>query len=106
VSVGGEATPAAWSAVDDGHVSFVVAIAGGRREIVQPFNLLGAQLDAPGGGVLLDAGQPLGAGNRGDVVARSEQPGKSRSTQPSLIPARPAERLERELQQEFPGQLP
>ena len=64
------------SAVDDGHVPFVVAFAGGRREVVQPFDLLGAQLDAVGGGVLLDAGDPLGAGDRGDVVALREQPGQ------------------------------
>ena len=42
--------------VDDGHVPFVVALASGGREVVQPFNLLVAQLDAVGGGVLLDAG--------------------------------------------------
>src|SRR5437899_8597498 len=65
------------SAVDDGHVPFVVALTGGRREVVQPFDLLGAQLDAVGGGVLLDAGNPLGAGNRSDVVALREQPGQS-----------------------------
>jgi hypothetical protein len=57
------------SAVDDGHVPYVVALTGGRHEVVQPFDLLGAQLDAVGGGVLLDAGNPLGAGNRSDVVA-------------------------------------
>src|SRR3954470_22141835 len=55
------------SAVDDGHVPLVVALAGGRREVVQPFDLLGAQLHAVSGGILLDAGDPLGAGNRGDV---------------------------------------
>ena len=69
-------TPAALSAVDDGHISFVVALADGRREVVQPFDPLGAQLDAVGG-VLLDAGDPLGAGDRGDVVALREQPGQS-----------------------------
>src|SRR2546429_9965263 len=66
-----------WSAVDDGHVPFVVALAGGRRQVVQPFELLSAQLDAVGGGVLLDAGNSLGAGNRSDVVALREQPGQS-----------------------------
>ncbi len=64
-----------WSAVDDGHVPFVMALTSGRREVVQPFDLLGAQRDAVGGGVLLDAGDPLGTGNRGDVVALREQPG-------------------------------
>ena len=54
-----------------------MALASGRREVVQPFDLLGAELDAVGGGVLLDAGDPLGAGDRGDVVALREQPGQS-----------------------------
>jgi hypothetical protein len=45
-------------------VRFVPAFAGGRSEVVEPFDLLGAQLDAIGGGVLLDAGDPLGAGDR------------------------------------------
>ena len=44
--------------------------------LFEPFDLLGAQLDAVGGGVLLDAGDPLGAGDRGDVVALGEQPGQ------------------------------
>ena len=61
-----------WSAVDGGHVPFVVAFAGGGSEVVEPFDLFGAQLDAIGGGVLLDAGDPLGAGDRGDVVALGE----------------------------------
>jgi hypothetical protein len=64
-----------WSPVDDGHVPFVVAFADSRREVVQPSDLRGAQLDAVGGAVLLDTGDPLGAGNRGDVVALREQPG-------------------------------
>src|SRR5882762_2273263 len=68
---------AACSAFDDGHISFVVALAGGRREVAQPFDLLGAQLDAAGRDVLLDAGGPHGAGNRGDVPALREQPGQS-----------------------------
>jgi hypothetical protein len=29
-----------WSAFDDGHVAFVVPLAHGRREVVQPFDLL------------------------------------------------------------------
>ncbi len=69
-------TPLAGSVVDGGHVVFVVAFAGGRGEVVEPFDLFGAQLDAIGGGVLLDAGHPLGAGDRGDVVALGEQPGQ------------------------------
>jgi hypothetical protein len=39
------------SPVNDGHVPFVVTLASGGREIVQPFDLLGAQLDADGGAV-------------------------------------------------------
>jgi hypothetical protein len=53
-----------------------VALAGGRGDVVEPLDLLGAQLDAVGGGVLLDAGDALGAGDRGDVVALCEQPGQ------------------------------
>ncbi len=63
-------------AVDDGHLRFFVALAGGRGEVVQPFDLLGAQLELVGGCVLLDAGDALGAGDRGDVVALGEQPGQ------------------------------
>jgi hypothetical protein len=59
----------AWSAVDDGHVRLVVALACGRCEVVQPFGLLGAELDAVGGCGLLDSGNPCGAGDRRDVVA-------------------------------------
>jgi hypothetical protein len=36
------------SAVDDGHISRLVTLAGGRREVVQPFDLLNAQLDMVG----------------------------------------------------------
>jgi hypothetical protein len=69
--------PMTSSTVDGGHVRLVVALAGGRREIVEALDLLCAQLDAVGGGVLLDAGDTLGAGDRGDVVALGEQPGQS-----------------------------
>jgi hypothetical protein len=61
-----------WSAVNGGHVGRVVALAGGRGEIAQPSDLLRTQLDGVGGGVLLDAGDALGAGDRGDVVALGE----------------------------------
>jgi hypothetical protein len=53
-----------------------VALAGGRGEIVEPLDLLGAQLDAVGCRVLLEAGDALGAGDRGDVLASREQPGR------------------------------
>src|SRR5437867_940469 len=69
--------PMTWSAIDCGHVGLVVALAGGRGETVEPLDLLCAQLDAVGSGVLLDAGDALGAGDRGDVVALCEQPGQS-----------------------------
>ena len=39
-------------------------------------DLFGGQLDGVGGGVLLHPGDPLGAGDRGDVVALGEQPGQ------------------------------
>jgi hypothetical protein len=60
------------SAVDGRHAAFFVAFAGGRGEVVEPFDLHGAQLDAVGGGVLLYAGDPLGSRDRGDVVALRE----------------------------------
>jgi hypothetical protein len=63
--------------VDDGHISLIVARTRSRREIVQPFDLLGAQLYAVGGGVLLNAGDPLGTGDRSDVVPLRKQPGES-----------------------------
>src|SRR6266487_3066883 len=65
------------SAVDSRHARLFVALAGGRTEIVQARDLLRAQLDSVGCGVLLDTGNPLGAGDRGDVVALREQPGQS-----------------------------
>jgi hypothetical protein len=37
------------SAIDGNHVPFVVALAGGRRKVLQSFDLLGTQLDAVGG---------------------------------------------------------
>jgi hypothetical protein len=66
-----------WSAVDCGHVRLVVALADCRGEVVEPLDLLRAQRDAVGSGVLVDAGDALGAGDRGDVVALCEQPGQS-----------------------------
>ena len=52
------------SAVDDGHLRLFVALAGGRGEVVQPFDLLMTQLELVGGRVLLDAGDALGARDR------------------------------------------
>jgi len=40
------------SAVDDRHIAFVVALTCGRRKVVQPFDLLGTQHDAIGGGAV------------------------------------------------------
>jgi hypothetical protein len=59
------------------HVRLVVALTGGWREIVEPFDLLRAQLDAVGCRVLLDPGDALGTGDRGDVVALRQQPRES-----------------------------
>jgi Transposase DDE domain group 1 len=41
-------TAITWSAVDDGHVRLVVAVAGGGSEIVEPRDLFRSQLDAVG----------------------------------------------------------
>src|SRR5438552_16261501 len=64
------------SAVDDRHLRLLVALAGSRAEIAEPLDLLGAQLDAVGSGVLLNAGDALGTGDRGDVLALRKQPGQ------------------------------
>ena len=64
-------------AVDTGHVGLVVALADGRREVVEPVDLIRAQFDAVGGYVLLDAGDSPGAGDRGDVAALGEQPARA-----------------------------
>ena len=45
---GVQATRPAWSAVDNGHTSFVVTLPCGRREIVQPFDLFCTQLEVGG----------------------------------------------------------
>ena len=62
------ARPLTWSAVDCGHVRLVVALAGGRREVVEPLDLPRAQLDAVGSGVLCHPGSPPALGCR---LARS-----------------------------------
>jgi hypothetical protein len=51
-----------------------VVIADGWGEVVELVDLLGGQLDAIGGNVLLDPGDALGAGDGGDVVALGQQP--------------------------------
>jgi hypothetical protein len=77
----------AWcvSAVDRRHLGRFVAFACGRGEVVQSFELLCAQLDVIGGGVSLDAGDPLGAGDRSDVVALREEPGQGAERAPTTI---------------------
>ena len=54
-----------------------VALADGGCEVVQACELFGAQLHAIGRGVLFDAGNPLGTGNRCDVIALRQQPRQS-----------------------------
>jgi hypothetical protein len=86
-----------WSAVDGGHIPFVMALAGGRRRVVQPFDLLGAQLDAVGGCVLPlgpePAPSPAYAQEPADpIVLRLEEPGRItkgllRLPTPALSPA-------------------
>jgi hypothetical protein len=49
-------------------------LAGRRSEVVEPLDLLRAQLDAVGCRVLLDVGDALGAGDRGDIVALRPEP--------------------------------
>jgi hypothetical protein len=42
-----------WSAIDDGHVAFVVPLPRGRREVVEPFDLSRAQRAERQGDLLL-----------------------------------------------------
>jgi hypothetical protein len=60
------------------HLLLVVVGADGWGVVVELVDLLGAQLDAIGGDVLLDPGDPLGARDRNDVVALCQQPGQGR----------------------------
>jgi len=80
----------AGSVVDGGHVGFGVPLAGGWGEGVQPGELGGGELEAVGGGVLLDAVDAAGAGDRGDVVALGEQPGQG--DQRLAVPVRTGDR--------------
>ena len=51
----GSAVAPCRSAVDNGHIRFVMALASGRCDVVQPFDLPSAQLDTVRGCVLFDA---------------------------------------------------
>lgn len=62
--------------VDGGHVVRVVALAGGRGKVVQAGEVAGSELDLVGGGVLLQSGDSLGAGDGRNVVTLGEQPGQ------------------------------
>ena len=57
------------SAIDGRHVPGVVPLTGRGRQVIQPFDLAGAQHDIVGSGVLLDAGDSLGAGERSSPCA-------------------------------------
>ena len=63
----------ALSAVDDGHLRFFVALARGRGEVVQAFDLLGAELKAVGGAPSATASRdptPKGKGKHGVMDSR------------------------------------
>ena len=62
------------SVIDACHGGVVVSCTGCGCEVVESFQLGGGEFDAVGGGVLFDAGDTAGAGDRGDVVAASEDP--------------------------------
>ena len=51
-----------------------MVITGSRWELIEPVDLFRAQLNGVGGNVLLDARDPFGARNRGDVVTLGQQP--------------------------------
>src|ERR1700728_1884568 len=74
MSVGVDLASGGSSALDHPHLLLVVVVADGGGEIVELVDLSGSQLDAVSSGVLLDAGDPLGTGDRGDVVSLSQDP--------------------------------
>ena len=60
------------SAVDRGHVYFVVAFSGGRTKRVEPAQLVFGEFEPVCRSVLQDPGDPPGAGDRGNVVTSGE----------------------------------
>src|ERR1022692_4600244 len=111
VGAGGTAPAAAGSAADQPHVRFFVMVACGRGEVVELADLLGGQLDAVGGGVLLDPGTRLVPGIGRDCPApgqrrrpyllflaarkQAEDHGQSWSARLACSSARPAPRSSR-----------
>ena len=73
----GRGGPGGASAFDHPHLFFVVMVSGSGRDVGQLVDLLGGELDSVGSCVLLDAGNPLSSGDRGDVVALGQDPGQS-----------------------------
>ena len=68
---------AGWSsALDPGHLRFLMSIASRGREIVQPVDLLRTEFDPVGSRVLLYSHHPAGTRDGSDVVALSEEPGQ------------------------------
>src|SRR5207247_11317293 len=69
--------PAPRSDVDRAHAQLVVAIAGGRRDLLRdPLDLLIAQLDVGGGQVLFEVGDVPGPRDRDDVLPAVQHPGE------------------------------
>jgi hypothetical protein len=66
-----------WSALKQLHLRVVVVVAGCWGQVVESGGLLRRELDGIGGHVFIDAGDTLGPGDRGDVVALREQPCQS-----------------------------
>jgi hypothetical protein len=65
-----------WPAVQRANLRFVMVAAGRRGDVGELVELFGGQLDAVGGGVLIELGHALGGRNRDEVVALGEQPGQ------------------------------
>src|SRR5690349_3797942 len=64
------------SRVDGCHVDFIVAVASGRRQGVEALDLVGCELEAVGGNVLLHACHAAGAWYGRDVLAAGQDPGQ------------------------------
>ncbi len=63
-------------ALDHPHLFLAVVSTGSGGDVRELLDLFGTQQNGVSGRVLFDAGDPLGSGNRGDVVALREHPGK------------------------------
>jgi len=65
---------AEWSSLEEAHLGLVVVVTGGRREVVEPGELLRGEDDGVSGDVLFETPDVLGTGDRGDVAVKRLDP--------------------------------